>query len=323
MTHDGLTPLEPLDPSELEPHGHRRRRRRRIHPSRMIRVVPSLLTLGNLICGFSSIFYASRAPDLRVFTYFSPLTIAAALIFLGMVFDALDGRVARMTRQTSELGEQLDSMSDMTTFGIAPAFMVVQLVGMLTKGGVGVPFLGESSADTLFGRVVFVIAAVYAACTALRLARFNVEIVNPEEADHMSFKGLPSPAAAGTVASLVLLHESLVANELLVRAKIATFFMVATMLLAAIAMVSTLRYPHLMNKYLRGRAPVHYLAAALIIGIPFVVVPQLTLAIGCVSFALFTPIATAVHKLRRKPSTPAHAPTSHHTHEQPRLKFRQ
>src|SRR5690606_783998 len=108
------------------------------------------------------------------------------------------------------------------------------------------------------------------------------------------FKGLPSPAAAGTVASLVLLHESLASHGMEVRARIAAFVMVATALLVAVAMVSTVRYPHLMNRYLRERAPVHYFAFALIVGIPLVVVPQLTLAVACVTFAVIPPTMVLV-----------------------------
>jgi len=280
------------------------KKRRRISPARMARILPSALTLSNLLCGFGAIFYASRpmtingAPNI-VLGHFSPLTVAAALIFFGMIFDALDGRVARMTRQTSELGEQLDSMSDMVTFGVAPAFAVIQLVG------IGVPFLGEARVDTYFDRAVLVIAGVYAACCALRLARFNIEL-DTEDSDHLSFKGLPSPAAAGTVASLVLLHQTKLVG--LGMAQIATGVgIVLITLLAAVAMVSTLRYAHVLNKYLRGRAPFHIIATAVLLLIPLLVEPQITVAVVFCAYALVEPILALYRKLRGRPA-PAPAP---------------
>lgn len=261
----------------------------------MAKTIPSMLTLGNLLCGFASIFYASRAEGTVVFNSQSPLTVAASLIFLGMVFDALDGRVARMTRQTSELGEQLDSMADMVTFGVAPAFMVIQLVG------IGTPFFGTARMDTYFDRAVLVIAGVYAACCALRLARFNIEIDLPTEIDHKSFKGLPSPAAAGTVASLVLMHQSLVADHPDF-AHMTAIGMALIALLAAAGMVSTMRYIHVLNRYLRGRAPFHIIATAVLLLVPLLLKPEITLALVFSLYALSTPTITLLAKLRGKPA---------------------
>src|SRR5688500_16955842 len=125
-------------PDRPDHHGSRHRRRR-LRPTRMLRVLPSLFTLGNLLCGFAAVFNASRiGRDADGSAGVPHLAIAAGLVFAGMVFDALDGRIARLTRQTSDLGEQLDSMADMVTFGVAPAFMVIQLVG------IGNPIFGET-----------------------------------------------------------------------------------------------------------------------------------------------------------------------------------
>ncbi len=267
---------------------------------RMIRVVPSMLTLCNLLCGFAAIFYATRVVDFDIqgaeffalsgadqAKHLRPLTIAAMLIFAGMVFDALDGRVARMTRQTSDLGEQLDSMADMVTFGLAPAFIVIHLANLMM--GLGEPFTGENTADYL-SRTVLVVGGAYSACCALRLARFNIEIDQPEESDHMSFKGLPSPAAAGTVASLVLLHQSHLSHDNPFLAKLTAILLVVITLLVAVAMVSNVRYSHLLNKYVRGRAPFHHLALTVLVVAPLLIVPQWTLATGFVIYAVFSPI---------------------------------
>ena len=282
----------------------------------MIKVLPSLFTLGNLLCGFASIFYCSRITETVVFGRWSVLTAAASLIFLGMVFDALDGRVARMTRQTSELGEQLDSMSDMVTFGVAPAFLAVQLIG------IGTPFFGTPKADTYFDRLVLVVAGVYVACCALRLARFNIEIDNPEEADHMSFKGMPSPAAAGTVASLVLLHQSFVGDEMQWQWW-TSLTLVAVTTLAAIAMVSTMRYSHLLNRYIRGRAPFEYIVAAVVVGLPLLIAPNLTLAAGLVLYALSAPATVLLRKFRKQPPTvPPLQSEPHAQDDRPPLRIR-
>ncbi|MDH3583938.1 MAG: phosphatidylcholine/phosphatidylserine synthase [Phycisphaerae bacterium] len=273
---------------------------------RMIRVLPSVLTLGNLLCGFASIFYASRNPDTLGF-HQSQLPIAAMLIFLGMIFDALDGRMARLTGQTSELGEQLDSMADMVTFGAAPAFLVIQMVGLV--GDVGTPFFGSAKADTLFGRAVFVVSGAYVACCALRLARFNIEIDQPEEADHLSFKGLPSPAAAGTVASLVLLHESLLADFPDV-ARVTAIGLVLISLLAAVAMVSRLRYTHLLNRYLRDRAPFEYLATAVLVLVPLLLKPKIAIAAGFVLYSIFPALRLIPKALRGRSSGRDEPPAS-------------
>jgi CDP-diacylglycerol--serine O-phosphatidyltransferase len=305
MSHDGLT-SPPATP-----------RRRRLKPQRMMKVLPSLLTLGNLLCGFASIFYASRSPDHpHIFPMLSPLVVAAGAIFLGMVFDVLDGRVARMTRQTSELGEQLDSMADMVSFGVAPAFLIVQLIG------IGTPFFAAEQADTIFDRFVLITAGLYVACTGLRLARFNVEIHQPTEADHLSFKGLPSPAAAGTVASLVILLETKLQGSALERTF--TVGMVIVALLTAIAMVSTIRYTHVMNRYVRGRAPFRTIAAAVLIIVPLLIFPIQTVA---AAFTLFTLSAPALHwhrRLRHRPASAPHAapaPSRSDDDQRPPLRF--
>lgn len=262
----------------------------------MVRVLPSLFTLGNLLCGFAAIFFASRPVGTEVAlgrNAVPVLVIAAAFVFIGMVLDALDGRIARLTRQTSELGEQLDSMADMVSFGVAPAFLVIQLVDIST------PFFGETHPkwNVYFERAVFAIAGLYAACTALRLARFNIELEQPGESDHLTFKGLPSPAAAGTVCSLVLLHQWLLGRQpegtigfLRDWPKQTAAWMVAVTLLAAVAMVSTMRYVHFANRFLRDRAPIHYIGAALFILVPLLIVPQVTLAIAFVGYALSAPV---------------------------------
>ena len=143
-------------------------------------MLPTMLTLGNAVCGMAAIAVlmsgAERwTPDGQMFT-------AGLLVFGGMLFDMLDGRAARMTGQSSEFGAQLDSLCDAITFGVAPAVILWQF-----------------AADPYPERVRWVFGVLFTLCVIIRLARFNVE--TKEDSSHEEFDGLPSPAAAGTIAS--------------------------------------------------------------------------------------------------------------------------
>ncbi len=271
-------------------------------------MLPTLFTLGNVLSGFLAIFLASRPADTKLPLDWTPLTFAALCVFLGMVFDALDGRIARLTRNTSDLGEQLDSMADMVTFGVAPAFIAVQLIlaaqtPFFSAEEMSPSFFASGRADTYFGRITLSVAAIYVACTALRLARFNVETKSPEVQDHMFFKGLPSPGAGGTVAAMILLHQHYLANY--TRQAAATIGdnatlswtllltavgMVGVMLLAAFAMVSRLRYVHVTNRYVRGRARFGTIAKLVVVVLLLVSFPQQAIAAGFVLYALSAPV---------------------------------
>jgi CDP-diacylglycerol--serine O-phosphatidyltransferase len=140
-------------------------------PRRGIYILPSLLTVGNVFAGFAAIIAADQGQFMR----------AAILLMLAAVLDNLDGRVARMTGTTSEFGLQFDSLADLVSFGLAPAFLVYQW-GMTTLGRTG-----------------WVAAFLFLICGAMRLARFNTQPAN----DKSYFIGLPIPAAAIVVATLV------------------------------------------------------------------------------------------------------------------------
>ena len=316
-----------MDQTDSEHNG-----RRRFGHGLNMAVLPSLLTLGNLLCGFAAIFYASRDPLVEVMDHWTPLTVAAALIFMGMVFDALDGRVARMIRHTSGLGEHLDSMADMVTFGVAPAFLIIQLVG------IGTPFFGSEQADQYFDRTVLLFAGIYVACCALRLARFNLELTQedaepitaeaesdrdeqPEWQKHLYFKGLPAPGAAGTVAGLVLLHQHLLTKSVESAANnsaatapesptatATAVGLVIITLMAAMGMVSSLPYVHVINRFLRDRAPFDYVVKAAVIILLLLLFPQWSLAMGFAIYAMSAPAVMGLALLRtnwRQPRRPA------------------
>jgi len=284
-----LPESEPEEAPAADSGGQNPKRRRRLRVRKLpISVLPTLLTLGNVLCGFMAVFFASRPADTDLPFDWTPLTFAAIMIFLGMLFDGFDGRVARLTHSTSAFGQQLDSMADMVSFGVAPAFIAIQLVEA------GVPYISES-ADHIFGRATLIIAMIYVACAALRLARYTVEASEKNNPDPSVFSGLPSPGAAGTVATLALLHQHVLHGNSTVPAdswiiEAARFGMVGVMLLTALAMVSRLPYTHFMNRYLRDRARIGTVALYVIVGLLLLIIPQWTLAIAFVAYALSAPL---------------------------------
>jgi CDP-diacylglycerol---serine O-phosphatidyltransferase len=143
-------------------------------------VLPTALTLGNAICGFGAITFASKWANYDTAT---SLFAAACLIYVAMVFDAFDGSTARWTMRTSEFGAQLDSLCDAISFGAAPAFLMIQF----------------SVSYGYHPRLLWMVAALYVVCTVLRLARYNVEA--DDDSRPRDFTGLPSPAAAAVVAA--------------------------------------------------------------------------------------------------------------------------
>jgi CDP-diacylglycerol--serine O-phosphatidyltransferase len=171
--HDGSDTQLPVAPEGAVI----RKRRKGIY------ILPNLFTLAALFGGFYAVVMAMN----------NRFDLAAAGVFSAMVLDSLDGRVARMTNTQSAFGEQMDSLSDMVSFGAAPALIAY-----------------EWSLQGL-GRWGWIAAFVYCACAALRLARFNV---NTGVVDKRWFQGLPSPAAAALVAGLIWLFNDYGFNRL-------------------------------------------------------------------------------------------------------------
>lgn len=224
---------------------------------RAVAVIPTLFTLGNLVCGFAAIHYAAKPIGPSAFLGWSTLTIAGSLVFLGMFFDGIDGLAARLTKSASGFGAQLDSMADMVTFGAAPAFMMLRLVSSYYGGEHYTGILGPD-ADNIYAKLMWAIAAIYICCAALRLARFNVEVTSTAAQDHRYFRGLPTPGAAGAVASLTLLHQHLLVITYGNDApdgfgRSSSLLIPLVTILCALAMVSRLRYAHAFNRWFRGK----------------------------------------------------------------------
>jgi len=183
---------------------------------------------------------------------FSYFAIAGYMILLAMIADMLDGRLARMSHNTSSFGGQLDSLCDAISFGVAPAFLMLKILDhKLAAIGFG--------NDVFMQRFIWLAGAAYMSCAAIRLARFNVEN-DQDESAHMNFVGLPSPAAAGVIVSLVIFHQ-----ETLPQADIVIYILPFVALVIAILMVSRIRYPHVLNQYLHGKKPFAYLLRALLL----------------------------------------------------------
>lgn len=281
------------------------RRRGRLRRLKEVPVLPSMITLGNLVCGFLAIAKVADAlrqaqPGAQFATVVDFFASAVALVFVAMVFDALDGRVARMTGQATPFGAQLDSMADMVTFGVAPAFL----------GKVLVDWHAQTDANSLLPlhpRLFFAAAAFYVVGAALRLARFNVE-TGADEDDHTQFKGLPSPAAAAVAVSLVGLFctrndpEAKLAHWLLGPRQF-DFLVVAmpgVLMLLGLLMVSRLPYPHAMHWLMKGRNSLPVVAVAVTLVIVAAIEWQLALAVTTISYLATGPLVWLFRVVARR-----------------------
>src|SRR5262245_33360945 len=200
-----------------------RRYRRRIRDHapihRSLSIVPSLVTIGNIFCGFYSIIWTLRGN----------WDFAAVLIGIGYILDGLDGRIARLTKTTSEFGVQLDSLADIITFGVAPAILAFNW-GFGANEGIG----GYTKHILQLGTVA---TFAFVVCGALRLARFNLQAKKPaDSASKRYFVGLPIPAGAGMIASIVHFFKT---PTLMIGSALLWAFL---LLLLAFLMISTVRY---------------------------------------------------------------------------------
>jgi CDP-diacylglycerol--serine O-phosphatidyltransferase len=206
--------------------------------------IPNLFTLGNLTLGFFAILLASRAH-----TNDGLLVVAAVLILLAMLCDGLDGFAARLLHARSELGAQLDSLADLTAFGIAPAVLFYNFV---------LHDYNYEVSSTLIVPTGMLLSAIYPACAAYRLARFNVVH------DDQGFVGLPSPVAGVAVALMPLAFGQLI--------HIPGPILTVIFVLAAFLMVSTIRYAKPQAVVLRRFSPLRLgiLLVSLLVGLVFV-----------------------------------------------------
>lgn len=232
---------------------------------RGIYLLPNLFTLSALFFGFYAVIAAMKG-------LFEPAAIA---VFVAMVMDTLDGRIARLTNTQTEFGAQLDSLSDLVSFGVAPAIILY------------------ASGLHRLGKAGWLITFVYVACVALRLARFNVQ---HNTLDKRYFRGLPCPTAAAVVVSLIWCLNEFELSSALMRILTAILAIVISAL-----MVSNLRYYSFKDVDFKNKVPFIVILLVVLSLVLISVDPPLILFIASLAYAL-SAIPPCIYRLylRRK-----------------------
>lgn len=201
-----------------------------------IYIIPSAFTIGNILCGFYAVINSAKAfQDLAAPEAAHLFDKAAIAIGVAVLFDGLDGRIARMTKTTSEFGVELDSIADVVTFGVAPAVLAYTW-GYGSTAGVE--------------KWSWAVSFFFLICGALRLARFNVmarapkfsQAGNTPKLDKRYFVGLPIPPAAGMLAAIIHFTPTPIAIYPPQQKELFSWFLLVGMGLLSVLMVSTLRY---------------------------------------------------------------------------------
>lgn len=230
-----------------------------------IYLLPNLLTTASLFSAFYSIVASLKAQ----------YEIAVIAIFIGMVADGLDGRIARLTNTQSAFGAQYDSLSDMVTFGVAPALLLY------------------SWNLHLLGKLGWLIAFIYTASVALRLARFNTQV---ETADKRYFQGLACPAGAAVISSFIWLCQQNGWTDSFV---LSTGAFVTVLI--AMLMVSNVRYHSFKELDVKGKIPFLYVLGIVFTFVAIAADPSVILFIAFAVYALSGPCQTlfVLHRVRR------------------------
>ena len=260
-------PTFPPGPASEAPR-QRLRTRARNRLSRGLFILPTLFTVGNLFCGYLSVWCSIRGT----------FETAAILIIAAAVLDMLDGRIARLTNSASRFGEEYDSLADLVSFGVAPAVLAYSW----------------GLAD--FHRLGWMASFIFVVCGSMRLARFNIQT---KVTDKKYFIGLPIPAAAGTISTLVLATPERLQSP---------FWMAGLLVLTVILsylMISTLKYRSFKDLDLRRQRRAWILP---VIALVFAVVayrPALTLLALALLFAASGPVGKVASVIRdRRRLTP-------------------
>ena len=244
----------------------------KIRSKRGIYLLPSVLTTFGMFAGFYSIISSINGD----------FTIAAISILIAMFWDTLDGRVARLTNTQSAFGAEYDSLADLVSFGVAPALLVYQW--------------------TLYelGRFGWLAAFVYLACAALRLARFNTQV---GIADKRYFQGLPSPAAAGVIASMIWLKIWTFASFDSDVISLGYYLGAGITILCGLLMVSNIRY-YSFKEFDSKKASFRFLLIVILSLIILVSKPNIILYTGFFIYLLSGPIITIIglnrNRLKKK-----------------------
>lgn len=237
-----------------------------------IYLLPNLVTTAALFCGFYAILAALNGR----------FSHAAALIFIAMIFDGFDGRVARWTKSESAFGVQYDSLSDLISFGVAPAILMYQWA-----------LFGSVHDPVLPSKLGSMAAFVYAACAALRLARFNTQV---EQVDKAFFIGLPSPSAAAVVAAFVWVGERYSLGWMHY-----PLLAVILVVLVGVSMVSNIKFYSFKTVKLEGRIPFSKAVLPIVLIALLFLEPSLVLFTFFTLYALHGPVWSLI-RLQRKRS---------------------
>ena len=234
-------------------------------------IIPSLLTTVNLFCGFYSIIAVLK----------SDYTTAAVAILIAMLFDAFDGKIARLTNSTSRFGVEYDSLSDLASFGIAPGLLIY------------------TWALNGYGKIGWLAVFLYIACGAMRLARFNTQTSGAGGAGLKHFIGLPIPAAAGLIATMVIFDHHILQMGKEVRPLV---ILLMTYILAYL-MVSTIPYRSFKEAHMAEKRPLSSLIAVVLILIVIVAEPRIMLFVLFALYAssgilgrFFSPLLLAIRR---------------------------
>lgn len=252
-------------------------------PLKAIALLPAAATLGNLLCGVMAIFGCLL--ELRGVYFDVPrkitnpmlaelfptyITGGVYLIVLAMICDALDGRLARLARRTSEFGAQLDSLADTVSFGVAPAMLYITLLlGLAVPPGGGAPLVGK-----LEWRLGLFSALFFISCAAIRLARYNAENTASESAQK-KFTGMPTPGAAAGFCGALLLHDEFIRLDVTLGgfplAIAARWLLIPFAVGLGLFMVSRLEHIHIFNVLVRREQPL----------------PRLLWVVAAIGFAIY------------------------------------
>lgn len=234
-----------------------------------IYILPNTLTLCGMFCGFFAILSSFKGH----FIY------SAWAILIAIIFDGLDGWVARLTNSTTKFGVELDSLSDLVAFGVAPAVLLY------------------SWALQPFGRVGWGAAFLFVICGALRLARYNVQMGNTES---KAFTGLPIPGAGVVVASLVLFYSEVVGNM-----DGRNYPVLILTIVLAILMVSTLRFHGMKEVDFKKRKPFWLLIVIVIAIVMIFMYPEIVLFVFSIIYVIWgmTEGTYIIHKKRKLKNT--------------------
>jgi CDP-diacylglycerol--serine O-phosphatidyltransferase len=254
----------------------RRREDRRDRLRRGVYLLPSMMTVSNLLCGYASVVYSTRGD----------FDTAAILIGVAMVVDALDGFFARLTHSQSAFGAELDSLADVVSFGVAPAILAFTW-GLWPLGRLG-----------------WAAGFIYVAATAMRLARFNIQ--SSTAYDKRYFAGLPSPAAASVTASTVFLYPWGIQDY-----RVAVLAL-PMLLVPGFLMVTTVRFRSIKAIDVDSRRSPRWLILAILALAAIVTHPRIALVVLSYSYVVAALGVYLYGRLRRRPagSPPADVPPS-------------